>query len=142
MMGSSSMPFGGGIQSDDVQITFLEKSNETDESLEGVVARMTFTGHFIVRNRILRTTRELVDAGLGADFDEFNGPKRAWVWLSSPADDEIKRAFEKFFSAEFAEDGLRMELDPEIFVKFAGSDAWGALEEEEEFDEDDLPLMD
>lgn len=133
--------FGEGIQSDDVQITFLEKANTADNSIEGIATRTEFTGHFAIDGYVLQyNDGRYVDAGLGADFDEYNGPTRAWVWFSAPVNDAVKEAFEGFFSAEFGEDRLRMELDPETFLKFADSSAWGEFTEGgvEEEEEDDL----
>ncbi len=134
--------FATGITSEDVQITFLERFNETDDHVEDAVTRAIFTGHFAIDGYLLRFNEDgrYVDAGLGADFDEFNGPKRAWLWFSSPVNDAVKEAFEGFFRAAFAEDRLRMELDPETFIAFADSKAWGAFEEEGDTadEEDDL----
>lgn len=136
--------FGAGLTSGDVQITFLERSNEVDDSVEGAATRIVFTGHFAIDGYLLRFNEDsrLVDAGLGADFDEFNGPLRAWLWFSAPVNDAVKEAFESFFSASFAQDRLRMELDPEVFTTFADSKAWGAFEDESgmppEDEEDDL----
>lgn len=143
-MSDQEFKFGEGIQSGDVQITFLEKSNVADDTVEGVATRATFTGHFAIDGYILQYgDGRLVDAGLGADFDEYNGPKRAWVWFSAPANDAVQEAFVGFFGGTFSEDGMRMELDPEVFVTFADSKAWGEFTDEEsglfdEEDEDDL----
>ncbi len=137
--------FGAGIQSGDVQITFLEKSNTVDDSLEGIVARTVFTGHFAIDGYVLQhNDGRLVEAGLGADFDEYNGPTHAWIWFSAPVNDAVKEAFEGFFSATFDDDRLHMEVDPDVFVTFADSKAWGEFVEEESEpsdDEDELPLF-
>lgn len=139
--------FGEGIQTDGAKVSFFERSNSIDDSIEGVVTRTVFSGHFAIDDYMLqRNDGTLVEAGLGADFDEYNGPTHAWVWFSLPVNDAVKEVFEGFFSGEFAEDRLRMEVDPDVFVKFADSNAWGEFNEggptpSEEDDEDEIPLF-
>lgn len=133
MTGSMSMPYGSGIFCAGVRITFFERSNATDESVEGLAARMVFSGHFAINDSMIQfEDGALVEAGLGADFEDGEGPSRAWVWFSSPVEGMVKEAFERFFTAQFAEDGMRMEIDPEVFLKFAESNDWSAFAEDDE----------
>lgn len=57
------------------KVEFFERSNAVDESVEGVFSRMTFTGCFAIDEFMIQhKDGSPVEAGLGADFDEANGP--------------------------------------------------------------------
>ncbi len=135
--------FGNPAAKNDVavNVTFFEKDNTVDDSIEGIATRIQFNGCFAIDEfMIQRKDGTPVDAGFGADFNETGGPVAAWVWFSRPVNGPVKEKFEERFSASFDEDGLRMDIDPDQFLAFADSGAWEAFDAEE--DEDDQFIFD
>ena len=58
-----------------VKITFFEKDNTVDNSIEGIASRMQFNGCFAIDEYMIQhKDGSPVDAGFGADFNEANGP--------------------------------------------------------------------
>lgn len=124
---------------DGEKITFFEKKNTSDSSVEGVASRMTFTGHFAIDGYMLqRDDGTLVEAGLGADFPEAGAPTAAWVWFSLPANEAVRGVFERAFGGTFNDDCLRLDITGQAFMDFADSGSWEAFNGEGmEDDEDD-----
>ncbi len=140
-MGKDDAPNPMAQDDASVKITFFEKENTVDSSVEGIASRMQFNGCFAIDDfMIQRKDGTPVDAGFGADFNEAGGPVAAWVWFSRPVNGPVKAKFEERFEASFDEDGLRMDISTDQFLAFADCGAWNAFAVEE--DEDDQFLFD
>lgn len=112
------------------RIDFFERENAVDNQAEGVFSRMVFKGCFAIDGYVIQSAEgEPVEAGLGADFDEANGPVATWVWFCRPVNDAVKERFEEFFGAAFDETKQRMDIETERFVAFSDSKSWGSYEE-------------
>ena len=62
-----------------VKITFFEKGNTVDSSIEGIASRMRFDGCFAIDEYMIqRKDGTPVDAGFGADFNDAGGPVASW----------------------------------------------------------------
>lgn len=123
-----------------VKITFFEKGNTVDSSIEGIASRMQFDGCFAIDEYMIqRKDGTPVDAGFGADFNDAGGPVASWVWFSRPVNGPVKAKFEERFNGSFDEEGLRMDIPTEDFLAFADSGAWNAFAVED--DEDDQVLF-
>ena len=119
-----------------VKITFFEKENTNDSTVEGIASRMQFNGCFAIDEYMIqRKDGTPVDAGFGADFNEANGPVAAWVWFSRPVNGPVKAKFEERFNGTFNEDGLRMDIPTEEFLAFADSGAWNAFAVDDDVDD-------
>lgn len=119
-----------------VKITFFEKDNTVDNSIEGIASRMQFNGCFAIDEYMIQhKDGSPVDAGFGADFNEANGPVAAWVWFSRPVNGPVKAKFEERFSGTFDEDGLRMDIPTDEFLAFADCGAWNAYAVDDEEDD-------
>lgn len=122
--------FGANASS---KVEFFERGNAVDESAEGVFSRMTFSGCFAIDEFMIQhKDGSPVEAGLGADFDEANGPVAAWVWFSCLVNDAVKEKLEEFFGGSFDETLQRMDISTEAFLAFSDSKAWGVFEQEDE----------
>ena len=122
------------------RIDFFERENAVDSQAEGVFSRMLFKGCFAIDGYVIQNAEgEPVESGLGADFDEANGPTAAWVWFCRPANDAVKEKFQEFFGGSFDESGQRMDISTDRFVAFSDSKSWGSYEEAfgGSFDEDE-----
>lgn len=112
------------------RIDFFERENTVDNQAEGVFSRMVFKGCFAIDGYVIQSVEgEPVESGLGADFDEANGPVAAWVWFCRPVNDAVKERFEEFFGGVFDETKQRMDIGTERFVAFSDSKSWGSYEE-------------
>lgn len=118
-------------EDDKSKISFFERGNSVDESVEGLASRMIFTGHFAIDNfMISRKDGSLVEAGFGADFKDADGPVAAWIWFSRPVNAAVKAKFEEIFGGTFDEEGMRMDLDVDVFLKYSDSGKWDVFEDE------------
>ena len=116
-----------------VKITFFEKGNTVDSSIEGIASRMQFDGCFAIDEYMIqRKDGTPVDAGFGADFNDAGGPVASWVWFSRPVNGPVKAKFEERFNGSFDEEGLRMDIPTEDFLAFADSGAWNAFAVEDD----------
>lgn len=123
-----------------VKITFFEKGNTVDSSIEGIASRMRFDGCFAIDEYMIqRKDGTPVDAGFGADFNDAGGPVASWVWFSRPVNGPVRAKFEERFNGTFDEEGLRMDIPTDDFLAFADSGAWNAFAVED--DEDNQVLF-
>ena len=123
-----------------VKITFFEKGNTVDSSIEGIASRMQFDGCFAIDEYMIqRKDGTPVDAGFGADFNDAGGPVASWVWFSRPVNGPVRAKFEERFNGTFDEEGLRMDIPTDDFLAFADSGAWNAFAVED--DEDNQVLF-
>ena len=82
-----------------VKITFFEKGNTVDSSIEGIASRMQFDGCFAIDEYMIqRKDGTPVDAGFGADFNDAGGPVASWVWFSRPVNGPVRAKFEERFN--------------------------------------------
>lgn len=82
-----------------VKITFFEKGNTVDSSIEGIASRMQFDGCFAIDEYMIqRKDGTPVDAGFGADFNDAGGSGGVVGMVLAPrersSEGEIRRAFQ------------------------------------------------